>query len=102
GEAAVGGYNPRAARLQHGRHRRNGEIEQTIERLELALDAAALRWIDDGEAAQIDDVAGGDDVRAAEVHDDVAVGNRAELTDHLHRLVVDVEGPVPRGDRLGR
>jgi hypothetical protein len=29
---------------------------------------------------------------AAEVDDDVAVGYGAELTDNLHRLVVDVNG----------
>ena len=82
---------------------RNDKLrEQTIERLELALNAAASCPIDDGELPQIDNVAGDDDVGLAEEHHDVAVGMRASLPDDLDCIVIDIHRPKSRGECLAR
>ena len=56
--------------------RRHGDLEDPVERGDRAVDGAAVRDVDHRIEVGIEDVAGGDDVRAAEVHERVAVGVR--------------------------
>ena len=54
----------------------NHEVEQAIERVDFAVDRTAFREIDHGVAIGSEDVAGADDVGAAEEDQAVAVGVR--------------------------
>ena len=96
------GHQERAPRLEDERHGRHGELQQAVERGQLALDAATACRIDDREVPQIDHVACRDDVGTAEMHDAVAVRMCAGLSQHLHGIVIDVHRPVQCGVRFGR
>ena len=58
--------------------------------------------VDDREAAQVDDVARGNDVGLPEEHDRVAVGMCAGHPVHHHRVVIEIHRPHARRERLAR
>jgi hypothetical protein len=96
-------HNQRAAGFQDERHAWYDEFsEQSVEPFELALNAAALRRIDDRELPQVDDVPCRNDIGPSEEHHHVAVGMGAGLTNDLHRVVVYVERPIAGGERVVR
>ncbi len=57
---------------------------------DFAMNAAALRDIDDGETRGVEDIAGHDDVGAAEEDNGIAVGMRRRLMEDFNALAVEV------------
>src|SRR5207248_10371449 len=60
-------------------HRSHGQIDEAIERRNLALNAPAALDVDDGKLSRVEDVAGDDDIGLPEKSEDVAVGVRRGL-----------------------
>jgi hypothetical protein len=65
------GNDQRPIFVPHERRGRHAQIDQPRERVDEAVDTAAVLQIDDRERSQVDDVAGRNDVGAPE-EDDVA------------------------------
>ena len=87
-DAAVTGNDQRAAFLQGRRH---GEIDNAIQRVDNALNAAAAIEIDDRVAGGDENVAGADDVGAAKEDQAVAIGVRRGLMEQDDGLIVEVQ-----------
>ena len=84
-DVAVAGNHDRSALALVLVHR---SIENVVQRLDLALNGAAVRDVDHRILRRREHVAGDDDVGAAEVHDAVAVGDRVGHPEHLDRVAV--------------
>ena len=65
-----------------------GAVEDVVERLDLAVDAAAVLRVDHRIAREIEDVARDDHVGAPEHDDAVAVGDGVRLVEQLDAVVV--------------
>jgi hypothetical protein len=70
---------------------RHCQIEDVIERGDLAAHAAAVGDVDERVSARREDVTGADDVGPREINDGVAVGVRARLVMQHHRLVIEAQ-----------
>jgi len=91
--------NVGAALLRVARH---CQIEDVIERGDLAAHAAAVGDVDERVSARREDVTGADDVGPREINDGVAVGVRARLVMQHHRLVVEAQVLEGRGVFVAR
>ena len=76
-----------------------GQVDDAVQRAITPLKRAAALRVDDRIAGRSEDVAGDDDVGAAEEHDAVAVGVRGRLVKQLDRLAVDEDVLRFAGDR---
>ena len=98
----MAGDHDGAGFARHDRHRGDRQLGQPVERRDLSLDAPAALDVDDGKLPRVEDVAGHHDVRSPEEDEDVAVGVRGRLVQHLDRFTVQVD-VLPRVvERLGR
>src|SRR5678815_5782655 len=71
----------------------NGDIQNAVQALDDAGDAAALLWIEPRIGGHIEDASGADDVRASEENDRVAVCVRPRDMEKLHGLSIDEQRP---------
>ena len=76
----------------NNRCRGHGQVDEAVERRDLALDAAAAFDVDDGKLPRVEHVACDDDIGSSEEREEVAVGVRGRLVQHLDRLAVEVHG----------
>src|SRR5579863_2109053 len=85
----------------------NRYIDDVVESVDFALNAAAALHVDKRIAFRIEDIAGCNNVGAAEDHQAVAIGMRRRLPANFHRFLVEVDfllaryvgvgGPSPAG-----
>ena len=83
---------------------RNRQIQNAIQTVQNAVDAAALVHFDHGIAIRAQDIAGADHIGVAEEHDAIAVGVRIRQVENLHAFAVEklAELVGRRAERLGR
>ena len=101
-ETTVPGDDDGAGLAGHDRHRGHGQIDEAVERRDLALDASAAFDVDDGKLPRVEHVAGDHDIGSSEEREDVAVGVRGGLVQHLDRLAVQVHVLARIVKHLGR
>src|SRR5262249_35038748 len=89
-EATVPGDDDRARLARHDGYRGYGQIDETIERRDLALDAAAAFDVDDRKLSRIEHVAGNHDIGSPEEREDVAIAVSRRLAQNFDRLAVQV------------
>src|SRR5262249_40824081 len=71
-EPAVSWYDDRARFARDNRSRWNREVDETVERRELALHPAAALGVDHGKLSRVEHIARHDDIRSSEEREDVA------------------------------
>ena len=80
----------------------DGDVHDRVQRVDVAIDGAAVGHVDKRIHHGREEIARGDHVRLPEEHHAVAVGVRVRLMDDLHSLPVEQE-LAPLGDEgLGR
>ena len=82
------------------RRRRNRQVDQPVQGVDLALDAPAVGQVDDGKRGHVHDVAGDDHVRRPEQREAVGIAVGRRLVQHLDALVVHAQGFARREERL--
>ena len=88
GQAAVTGDHHRAAFVDVAR---DGDVHDRVQRVDVAIDGAAVGRVDERIHHGREQIAGGEHVCLAEEDEAVAVGVRVRLVDDLHRLTVEQE-----------
>src|SRR5262249_22661893 len=101
-EVTVPGHDDGSRLARHDRYRGDGQIDETIERCDLALDAAAALDVDNGELAGIEYVAGNDDIGSPEERKHIAIGVCCSLVQYFDRLAVHVHVFARVMKHLGR
>ena len=72
----------------------NGPIQDVVQRVDLALNAAAVFDIDERKLRGVEDIARDDNVGLTEVNDAVAIGDRVRLVKNLDGVSVVVFAPA--------
>ena len=80
---------------------RDDHVDDLLQRIDGALNAAARGEIDDGVIGGGEDVAGADDIVAAEEHDAIAVGMGGGLMQDVDAFAIEVQLLLIAQERAG-